>query len=397
MNKKFNKFFLAALFLGFFNRVYSEPLKDVGIAKYAVLEVRKDNSPLRQKDDENAKRITHLLSDTILYADKQNNDYFRVELDNNNYGFINKKFVEVQAIIPEKRPDNIEKIIFKELKDKYLIKMELNSLSPFLFEENGNKLKFSLYDNRFDPTEVKISNSLKNFSIPNRIENNFEMNYMNSYPLFGYGVEKYEKGYIISIKKPPIVNPKHPLKNIKIVIDSGHGGIEKGACAFNLEEKTINLKISKKLKNELKKKGAKVYLTRSKDKQVDLYERIDFAKEKNADILLSIHQNSLANKNDINKKYGTGTYYYNLHAKSLAEFIKQNLVKATDFRDDGTNYASFALTRPTTFVSVLVECGYLIKEDEAQKLNNKKFQKIIAKAITKGVEEYLIFNFAKTK
>ena len=100
---------------------------------------------------------------------------------------------------------------------------------------------------------------------------------------------------------------------------------------------------------------------------------------------------------NVTKKYGTGTYYFNNSAKPLAEAIKQNMIKATSFRDDGTNYASFALNRPTMPISVLVECGYIIKEDEAKKLANKKFQKIVAKAITKGVEDYLVDSFAKQK
>ena len=61
--------------------------------------------------------------------------------------------------------------------------------------------------------------------------------------------------------------------------------------------------IAKKLRRELKKRGARVYLTRKKDKQVGLYDRVDFAKEKNADILLSIHQNSLPDRKDIVNKY----------------------------------------------------------------------------------------------
>lgn len=375
--------------------VFAQTLKDVGIAKYAVLEVKTDNCPIRQKDSENAKRLSHLFSSAVMFADKQNDNYYRIELNDNNYAYVNKKFVEVQAIIPEKRIENIEKISFKETKTKYQMKFELPTLSAFMFKENGNNLSFSLFDNRFDPTEIEVSSLNEKFSFPQKIDNNFELNYKNDSPLFGYDVEKYEKGYILSIKKTPKINPKKPLKNIKIVIDPGHGGVEKGAVAFNLEEKKINLEISKKLRNELKRKGAKVYLTRSKDKQVGLYDRVAFAKEKEADILLSIHQNSLANRSDINKKYGVGIYYFNDSAKPLANAIKQNMIKATSFRDDGTNYASFVLNRPTMPISVLVECGYIIKEDEAKKLADKKFQKIVAKAITKGVEDYLIDSFVK--
>ncbi len=373
----------------------SQPLKNVGIAKYAVLEVKEDNCPIREKDNESAKRLTHLYKNAILFADKQNDKYYRVELKDNDYAFVNKKFVEVQAIIPEKRIQNIENISFKETKNEYQLKFELPEFSAFIFKENGKKLSFTLFDNRFDPTEIQVPDLIDKFSLPRKIDNNFELEYKNDKLLFGYGVEKYEKGYVLSVKKPPKINPKKPLKNIKIVVDPGHGGVEKGACAFDLEEKTINLEISKKLRSELKKRGAKVFLTRTKDKQVGLYERTAFAREKEADILISIHQNSLPDRRDIVKKYGTGTYYYHPSAKPLAEAIKNNLVLATDFRDDGVNYASFVLNRPTLPVSVLVECGYIIRKEEAERLVDKKFQKIIAKAITKGIEDYLTENFAE--
>ena len=226
-------------------------------------------------------------------------------------------------------------------------------------------------------------------------ENELNLKFLNKKPLFGYDIEKTDFGYVVSIKKPPHINQTKPLKNITITLDPGHGGIEKGACAFGLEEKAINLQIAKILRKELKKRGAKVYLTRTKDKQVNLYDRITFAKAKNSDILLSIHQNSLANPKDIDKKHGVGTYYYHPQAKPLADKIQEELVNSTKFRDDNVNYASFALTRPTSQLSVLIECGYIIKHDEAKKLIDKKFQKLIAKAITKGCENYLKESFNK--
>ena len=99
--------------------VFANELQNVGIAKYAVLEVLDDNTPLRLKDSENATRLTHLFKNAVLFADKQNDDYYRVELKENDYAWINKKFVEVQAIIPEKRFDNINKISFKREKNNF--------------------------------------------------------------------------------------------------------------------------------------------------------------------------------------------------------------------------------------------------------------------------------------
>lgn len=363
-------------------------IKNVGIAKYAVLETTTGNVPLRQKPDENAKRMTHLFKDTVIFADKENQDYYRVELENNNHLWVNKKHIEVQGIIPEKRFEDITKISFKEDKKRYYIKIESNTKSAYQWIENQEGLNFTLYDNYFDPEILKINN--KNFITTPKIDNKFRFQYTTEKPLFGYSIDEIEdnKGYNLTIKKAPKINKKKPLKHLITVVDPGHGGDEKGACAYEFVEKTLNLQISKKLRRELRKRGSKVYLTRTKDKKVPLYSRVQFAKEKQADILLSIHQNSLPNRKDVDKRHGVGVYYYNNQSKNLGYYILNSLVKDTKLRDDKLNFASFALTRPTDQLSVLIECGYIIKRDEAQKLANKKFQKIIAKAITKGMEEY---------
>lgn len=371
-----------------------EELTDVGIAKYAVLEVLQDNTPLREKDNENAKRLTHLYKDAVLFADKQTKDYYRVELKDNFYAFVNKKYVEVQAVIPEKRFENVEKIQISRDKKRYSAKIETKAQNAFIAKETETGLDFTLYDNHFDPTEIKISSS-KRFKITDEISNELTLSYKTKKPLFGYSVEKYDKGYILSIKKPPKIKKKKPLKNIVVVVDPGHGGKDSGACCFNLAEKTINLQISKALKKELLKQGAEVFLTRKGDDKVELYDRVNFAKEKEADILLSIHQNSLANRKLVEKKHGVGTYYYNNQSKALAQSLQKELIEATGFKDDKVNFASFALTRPTEQISVLIECGYIIHEEEAKKISDKKFQKIIAKAIVRGCENYLTEAFSK--
>jgi len=367
-------------------------LEEVGIAKYAVLEVKEDNTPLRLEDNEDAARFTHLYKDTVLFAPKQNEDYYQVELDN-NYVFVNKNFVEVQGIIPEKRFSNIEKITFNEKKRENLVEIKTQTKSAYVFSEENNNLNFTLYDNYFDPIETRVVNKNASFETEEKFNSKLNLKYKSNKPLFGYNIIQTKKGYLLSIKKPPKINKRRPLKNIKVVIDPGHGGSEKGAAAFNLEEKNINLQISKKLARELKKRGAKVYLTRKKDVNSGLYERINFAKAKDADILLSIHQNSLPNKKDIIKKHGTGTYYYYPQAYELAKSIQKNLVKDTGFKDDKVNLRSFVLTRNTAQLSVLIECGYLIKKEEADKLADKKFQRLISRAIVRGCEEFLRNNY----
>ncbi|MFQ7174013.1 MAG: N-acetylmuramoyl-L-alanine amidase family protein [Thomasclavelia ramosa] len=78
------------------------------------------------------------------------------------------------------------------------------------------------------------------------------------------------------------VSKELTLKNVSVVIDPGHGGLDNGASVGNIYESDLNLKISFALKEELENRGAKVY-DRTDDydkrnhhysKQDDMYLRV---------------------------------------------------------------------------------------------------------------------------
>lgn len=360
-------------------------LEDVGIAKYAVLEAKYDFSPVRILPDENAQRFTHLRQNVAIYADKQTKDFFRIDLGDGNYYWAEKKYFEIQGIIPEKRIQKVDKISFNQDKKGYEIFIPLDIYNAYSFKEEPWGLEFKLYDVDAKNLEIKNKPGCVNYEFK---DSTLTLRY-TAPALFGYDAKIDKKGLYVYLRKAPKIKPKKPLNNIKIVLDPGHGGEETGVCAFGVEEKDVNLKISKQIRKALKKRGADVYMTRKRDKYTPLYQRVAFADKKEGDILLSIHQNSLLNPQDVVKKHGVGVYYYNPQAKELAQKLQDELVRETGFRDDGVNFASFALTRPTNPVSVLVECGYLIDKHEKEMLTNKKFQKKFANAFTKGVENYL--------
>ena len=74
-----------------------------------------------------------------------------------------------------------------------------------------------------------------------------------------------------------------PKKDLCIVIDPGHGGIQSGTQRGTVEEKTLNLKIAQYLKEALEKyKGVTVSLTRDGDYDVSLTDRTQYSVDKNA-------------------------------------------------------------------------------------------------------------------
>ena len=92
---------------------------------------------------------------------------------------------------------------------------------------------------------------------------------------------------------------KLPLENRVVLIDPGHGGWDPGKTGTTGDdEKNINLVIAETLKFLLDMGGAEAVMTRygdeasDKRKTADLKKRITLADEADADIMISIHQNS---------------------------------------------------------------------------------------------------------
>lgn len=87
--------------------------------------------------------------------------------------------------------------------------------------------------------------------------------------------------------------------NIVIVIDPGHGGTDPGKVGINgILEKDANYAIAEAMMDELKQyDGVKVYFTRPEDSIVTLTGRAMVAAELDADFLISVHNNSVAEDN----------------------------------------------------------------------------------------------------
>ena len=82
-------------------------------------------------------------------------------------------------------------------------------------------------------------------------------------------------------------------EHVVVVLDPGHGGYSSGAIGYGLMEKDCNLSIALACRDYLQNyENVDVYLTRSDDRYLELDERTDFAVEKNADLVVSLHNNA---------------------------------------------------------------------------------------------------------
>lgn len=363
--------------------------------QYTIIKTTNNYVPLRDGASDNAKRFSHLEKGVKIFADEYKNNFYRVDLGLDKYYWINKKDVDVTSKTIKKEPSKINEIKIFEDEKYYTAKIKLTEIPPYNeIETSKNSVDFIIYDSILDKENlIQTIETNANFKISKDEFNNLKISYFSNVPLSGHNVQIDGGNLLLKVKKPFLYGENKPLENLTIVIDPGHGGSDPGAVRNNLKEKDINLEISKKVKSKLKKLGADVYLTREKDEYKGLYERVDFAKEKNADIFISIHQNSYLDRKNENKKEGTSAFYYNKESYNLADEIKNAIVKRTKLKDDGTNLASLAVIRAADPVSVLIECGYIANKKESEKLSDSNFQKKLARAIVSGVKNYLRNNF----
>ncbi|WP_027623747.1 N-acetylmuramoyl-L-alanine amidase family protein [Clostridium lundense] len=176
-----------------------------------------------------------------------------------------------------------------------------------------------------------------------------------------------------------------------IVVDPGHGGVDKGTNIGNLYEKNINLAIASYTKSYLQQNGFKVYMTREEDKLIPLKEIGNFVNDIRPEVFVSIHVNSFKE----NKYEGISTYYYDPNGFQreerieLAKSIQKQNIKDGIWHDRGILRQNIAVLRYSNSNCVLVECGFITNEGDRKKLQDESILKSTGENIAKGIINYI--------
>ena len=180
-----------------------------------------------------------------------------------------------------------------------------------------------------------------------------------------------------------------------IVLDPGHGGSDPGAIGpTGLKEKDFNLSVARLAAEELTRRGARVYLTRSEDLYVDLYSRAVLANSVGADVFVSVHANAWGNINEVDQMAGTSTWFASTadpakaDSKRLAGHLQKSLVAKLGRKDLGLFTANFAVLRNTVMPAALVEVAFISNREEEGLMYTDWFRQAAAAGIVEGLEGY---------
>ncbi|MGD1954253.1 MAG: N-acetylmuramoyl-L-alanine amidase [Sphingomonadales bacterium] len=217
-----------------------------------------------------------------------------------------------------------------------------------------------------------------------------------------------------------------------IVIDAGHGGNDPGTIGINgRAEKEIVLAVALKLRASLQRTGQFTpVLTRDHDIYVGLKRRVEIARANEADLMLSLHADSIGDKN-----FRGGTIYTlsekasdSVAANLAARENKSDILVGMDLEQENAfvrdilitlaqretknfsvkfanilisemgqqrliprrphRYAGFVVLKAPDVPSVLVEMGYMSNAQDAMRLASKQGQDAVVRDLTDAVTEY---------
>jgi len=217
-----------------------------------------------------------------------------------------------------------------------------------------------------------------------------------------------------------------------VMIDPGHGGIDRGAMVKGLVEKDLVFDFAKAVAAKLETDGRfKVVMTRDDDSFVTLSERVRMARDGNAALFVSIHADTLSDASDVSGAtvYTVSDRASDAEAARVAQKENQadaaaGLDKTEDASDVSdilfdltrretrayshffahtlTNYwrvagrlnknpqrsAGFRVLKAPDVPSVLLELGYLSNKTDGQALSSEQWRYKASSQVAEAIEAF---------
>jgi N-acetylmuramoyl-L-alanine amidase len=230
-----------------------------------------------------------------------------------------------------------------------------------------------------------------------------------------------------------------------VTVDPGHGGVDPGNPGTffprGVREKDVTLQVGLLLRDELRRRGIGVRMTRTTDTLIALGDRGGYCTEA-CDLFVSLHINSLARRRGYTDIRGFETYFLaeaktedaarvaqmendavrfetdqdpvgtvggldfilkdlqlNEHLREsarLAELVQRDLGDVHTGESRGVKQAGFMVLTTARRPAILVELGYSTNPEDGRFLTNRNSQKAMAASIADATVEYLLEYERKT-
>jgi N-acetylmuramoyl-L-alanine amidase len=177
-----------------------------------------------------------------------------------------------------------------------------------------------------------------------------------------------------------------------VVIDPGGSSAAPDDPSAGPTEGEITLDLARRIEGRLAAGGVQVVLTRGVHGDPDARARADLANALGADLLLSLHCESLP---ETPQASGVATFFYGAPGggsawspmgERLASLVQREICARTDLVDCRTHPRTWDLLRHTRMPAVLAEVGHLSSPGDARRLADPAFRDTLAEAIVVAIQ-----------
>lgn len=209
--------------------------------------------------------------------------------------------------------------------------------------------------------------------------------------------------------RPTMISHLPPFHTV--VLDAGHGGVDRGAGSPLGAEKDYTLAVIREIRATLEARGLKVVTTRDADVYIPLEERAAEANGVTDSIFVSLHFNSCATSSEASgfEVYAmspqgaasTGDAAASLDqfkrlpgnddddaSLALATCVHYSLLGHLPEIDRGVKRARFAVLKLTRAPAILVEGGFLTNPADSREIADAAWREKLAQAVAQGVQSY---------
>ena len=271
------------------------------------------------------------------------------------------------------------------------LRVPLPARLPFRVEEEDRSLTLRLYGAAADVNWMQYGVSdplIRAMSYRQENADELTITLQLSQRVWGYRTRFEGRDLLLEVRRPPAIDPRHPLEGRVVVLDPGHPPV--GATGpTGLWEPVATLAVALKARTLLERAGATVWLTRTDSTPIDLYPRTRFAEARDADVLVSIHANALPDGVNPFVNNGTSVYYFHPRSADLARALDRALVAELGLRDLGMGRGDYALVRPTWMPSALTEGVFIMMPEQERLLASEQGQWRYARGLVAGIAAFL--------
>lgn len=374
-------------------------------------------------------RVWHSPDSTrVVFDVSQNVQYKLFELSNPKRVVVDIQNATLSKKLPSLDPNNKHISRIRTGKPKAKTARFVFELKTDLFSKSFLLAPNKLYGHRlvidFEEKKSKPANQVVTEPLPNQTQQAVET---------APAATSQPAQQSVAVSQPLIVNDNRDSRPFIIAIDAGHGGEDPGAIGFRgTYEKKITLQIATRLKEVINKDPSfNAFMVRTGDYFIKLHKRRAIAREKNADMFISIHADafhkrsangfsvyalsqrgatsamaralaakenasdliggvSLADKDDVLAKVLVDLSMNNTISESVnfGGRVLQKLRQHGRLHSKRVEQAGFAVLKSPDIPSILIETGYITNPNEEKNLRSSSHQNKIANAVYGAIKEY---------